>query len=158
MRAPELALRDQDGRVVRLSAQRGRVVLVTFLYTGCTDVCPLIASNLSAAVRSLPAPERDRVRVLAVSVDPRGDTRAAVRRFVARRALVRQFRYLVGTRAELAPVWQSWNVLVEPRNLERVEHSALIWLVDASGRTRASYGADVTAAVVAHDLRALASA
>jgi protein SCO1/2 len=155
MRAPGLALRDQDGRLVRLSAERGRVVLLTFLYTGCTDVCPLIASQLSTAVRSLPPRERDRVRVLAVSVDPHGDTPAAVRMFIRRRRLVPQFRYLTGTKAQLAPVWQSWNVLVYARNLERFEHSAFIWLIDRRGITRASYPSSVPARTVAHDLRIL---
>src|SRR5439155_5122103 len=155
MRAPGFALHDQDGRLVRLSAQRGRVVLLTFLYTGCVDVCPLIASQLSTAVRSLPPRERDRVRVLAVSVDPRGDTPPAVRRFLRERNAVPQLRYLTGTKAQLAPVWQSWNVLVEQRNLERVEHSAFIWLIDRRGITRASYPSSVAARTVAHDLRIL---
>src|SRR5439155_9052843 len=155
MRAPGFALRDQDGRLVRLSAQRGRVVLLTFLYTGCVDVCPLIASQLSAAVRELPPRQRDRVRVLAVSVDPRGDTPAAVRRFLRDRNTVPQLRYLTGTKAQLAPVWQSWNVLVQERNLERVEHSAFIWLIDRRGITRASYPSSVAARTVAHDLRIL---
>ena len=51
--AADFALRDQDGRVVRLSAQRGRFVLLTFLYTHCPDVCPLLASNLNLALREL---------------------------------------------------------------------------------------------------------
>ena len=75
--APPLALRDADGRAVSLAAQRGKLVLVTFLYTHCPDVCPLIASNLNAAVRALGAKRSD-VRVLAVSVDPKGDTPGAV--------------------------------------------------------------------------------
>ena len=51
--APDFALRDQSGRVVRLSALHGKVVLVTFLYTHCPDVCPLISSHLNDALRRL---------------------------------------------------------------------------------------------------------
>ena len=115
----------------------------------------LIATQLSAAVRALPPARRARVRVLAVSVDPHGDTPPAVRRFIRQRNLVPQFRYLTGTKAQLAPVWQAWNVLVEARNLERVEHSAFVWLVDRRGITRVSYPSSVAGAVVAHDLRIL---
>ena len=43
------------GKIVRLSGQRGRVVLLTFLYTRCPDVCPLLAANLNAVLRSLGA-------------------------------------------------------------------------------------------------------
>src|SRR4051812_11674806 len=62
--APGFALRDQDGKVVRLAGQRGKLVVVAFLYTRCPDTCPLIASNLNTALR-----KRDSMRVLAVSVD-----------------------------------------------------------------------------------------
>jgi protein SCO1/2 len=153
--APDLALRDQDGRVVRLSKERGRLVLLTFLYTGCTDVCPLIASNLNAALRALTPAQRERVRVIAVSVDPWGDTPAAVHRFIRERHLVNQFRYLTGTRDELMQVWQSWNVLVEPKNRERMGHSAFVWLIDARGRARVSFASTTPPRPVAHDLRAL---
>ena len=153
--APDLALHDQDGRVVRLSEQRGRLVLLTFLYTGCTDVCPLIASNLNAALRALPPAQRARVRVIAVSVDPWGDTPAAVRRFIRERRLVKEFRYLTGTKEELAPVWQAWNVLVEAKNAERMAHSAFVWLIDARGRTRVSFASTTPPRPVTHDLRIL---
>ena len=89
------------GTPVTLAGQRGRYVLVTFLYTHCPDVCPLIAANLNAALRTLGAGTKH-VRVLAVSVDPKGDTAAAVRAYRTRMHLLPQFRYLIGTRAELA--------------------------------------------------------
>src|SRR5438445_9600639 len=47
--APPLALRNYMGQPVDIASYRGRAVLVTFLYTSCPDVCPLIASNLRVA-------------------------------------------------------------------------------------------------------------
>ncbi|HEU5361682.1 MAG TPA: SCO family protein, partial [Gaiellaceae bacterium] len=82
--APPIALHDARGTPVTLAAQRGRYVLVTFIYTHCPDVCPLITQNLNAALRNLGAQQRGRVRVLAVSVDPKGDTAAAVRAYERR--------------------------------------------------------------------------
>src|SRR5882672_11633460 len=76
--AQDFALRDQSGRLIKLSDQRGRFVLLAFLYTHCTDICPLIAKELDSAVRSL-GPRASSVRILAVSVDPAGDTPAQVR-------------------------------------------------------------------------------
>src|SRR5581483_5058426 len=110
---PDFALRDQAGRLVRLSALHGKFVVVTFLYTHCPDVCPLIATQLNDALRSL-GPRRSAVRVLAVSVDPKGDTPAAVRRYVRERRLLPQFRYLTGTRAQLTPIWKGWFVAAGP--------------------------------------------
>jgi protein SCO1/2 len=76
-RPPDCRLADQHGRVVHLAGLNGKVVLLTFLYTHCPDVCPLTASNLNAALLRL-GPDRHAVEVLAVSVDPAGDTPNAV--------------------------------------------------------------------------------
>lgn len=152
--APELALRDQDGELVRLSALRGKTVLVTFLYTHCPDVCPLIATNLGLTLRRL-GPAAAGVRALAVSVDPKGDTPAAVRRFVAAHRLPPQFRYLHGTRAELAPVWRAFHIAAQPTPEGVVNHSAYTVLIDRDGKERVLYDAQVKVAAVLHDLRAL---
>jgi len=151
--ASNFTLTDQDGRSVSLSDERGKLVLITFLYTHCPDVCPLIAQNLNTALRSL-GPDRDRVRVLAVSVDPRNDTPAAVRKFVTEHRLVPQFRYLTGTAAELGPVWQAYNVLVQPGGgLEQLAHGSFTILVDPKGEPVAYYDPQATAADYTHDLR-----
>lgn len=151
--AQDFALRDQNGRVVRLSDQRGRVVLLTFLYTRCPDVCPLIASNLNTVLRSLPVPARRGVSVIAVSVDPANDTPGAVRAFVRSHALLPQFHYLLGSRSDLLPVWQAYNLLVETQSVERVSHSAYVLLIDRTGKPRIYYRASVGAAAVLHDVR-----
>ncbi len=152
--APAIALHDASGTPVTLAGQRGRYVLVTFLYTHCPDVCPLIASNLNAAVRALGAKRSD-VRILAVSVDPKGDTPAAVRAFVKRMHLVPEFRYLIGSAAELRRAWAAWHVLSVKQSPGVVDHVAYTALVDPAGEERVLYGSDVHARDVVHDLRAL---
>ena len=137
-----------------LAGQRGRYVLVTFLYVNCPDVCPLIAQNLNSALRRLGSGRND-VRVLAVSVDPKGDTAAAVRRYAAERGLLPQFRYLIGSRAALRKTWAAWHVLAVQRNPELVEHVAYTALLDRTGKQRVLYGSQVKAAEVLHDLRVL---
>ena len=152
--APPLALRDQDGRLVRLASLRGKTVFVTFLYTHCPDVCPLIAVHLNSVLRRLGA-ARSGVRVLAVSVDPRGDTRASVRRFVRVHGLLPQFRYLTGTRAQLIPVWRAYGIVVQASPEATVGHSSYTLLVDRDGRRRLLYDAQAKPAPVLADLRRL---
>jgi len=154
-RAPRLALHDVRGRPVTLAAERGRYVLVTFLYTHCPDVCPLIAQNLNAALRALAPAERARVRVLAVSVDPKGDTPAAVRAYERRLQLLPQFRYLIGSRAELRSAWSAWHVLSVARKPGLVDHVAYTALLDPQGREQVLYDSKVRARQVLHDLRLL---
>jgi protein SCO1/2 len=152
--APPIALHDAAGRQVTLAGQRGRFVLVTFLYVNCPDVCPLIAQNLNSALRQLGAERKD-VRVLAVSVDPKGDTAAAVQRYAKERGLLPEFRYLIGSRAALRKTWAAWHVLAVQQNPELVDHVAYTALVDRTGKQRVLYGSQVKARQVLHDLRVL---
>jgi protein SCO1 len=152
--AQDFVLNDQDGRRFRLSDQHGHLVLLAFLYTHCTDICPLIAKQMDGAVRSLGS-QAPSVRILAVSVDPVGDTPAQVRRYVRRLRLGPQFHYLIGTKAELAPVWQGYNVATEGRPSGKIVHSGPVFLIDQSGRPRLFYSPLQSVGVFAHDLRAL---
>jgi protein SCO1 len=153
--AADFRLRDQDGRLVTLAGQRGRVTVLAFLYTHCPDVCPLIAQNLNFALRQLTPAERAQTRVLAISVDPQGDTPRAVRQFVLRHRLVAQFRYLTGSEQQLSRVWRAYHLAVRPGRLDTIDHSAYELLVDRRGRGLAIYDARVVAADVAHDVRTL---
>jgi protein SCO1 len=150
---PAFRLHDQSGRAVSLSGERGHPVVVTFLYVHCPDVCPLIAEHLTAGLRELPPAVRSTARVLAVSVDPKGDTPAAVRHFVAVHRLPPQFRYLTGSAAELRPIWAAYHVAAVPEADDAtVDHSAYELFVDPSGTGRVIFGSDITARQTARAL------
>ena len=153
--APPIALHDANGTPVTLAAQRGRYVLVTFIYTHCPDVCPLITKNLNAALRVIGPSARKQVRVLAVSVDPVGDTPKAVKAYAREKHLFPQFQYLIGTRAELRRVWKAWHVLAVETKPDLVDHVAYTALIDTNGKERVLYDSSVHATQVVHDLQAL---
>jgi len=153
-KAPAIALHDAAGTPVTLASRRGHWTLVTFIYTHCPDVCPLIAANLNEALRELHAATTG-VRVLAVSVDPKGDTPAAVRAYGKRMHLVPQFRYLIGTATQLHPVWALYHVAAQSPQTGLVSHVTYTVLIDPNGKERLIYDAQVTAAKVVHDLRVL---
>jgi protein SCO1/2 len=155
--APVLALRNYLGAPVTLSQYRGKSVLVTFLYTNCPDVCPLIAANLRVALNELGAAAR-RVQVIAVSVDPRGDTPAAVAKFLRAHEMLGRMQYLIGSHAQLARTWAAWNVgskrdVGQP---QLVAHSALVYGIDASGKLRTVYPSSFEPHQIAHDVPLLA--
>src|SRR5207245_1998551 len=102
--APALALRNYLGQPVTIDSYRGKAVFVTFLYTHCPDVCPLIASNLGIAQRLMGPAVASKAQIIAVSVDPRGDIPKAVATFLARRNVTGRMQYLVGSAHELARV------------------------------------------------------
>jgi protein SCO1/2 len=155
--AADFALRDEHGRAVSMAAERGHWVIVTFLYTTCPDVCPVIAGNLNAVLRSAPA-RRAGLRVLSVSVDPEHDTPAAVRRYARQHRLLPSFRWVLGTQAQLARVWRDYDVAVLPGPKREVAHSSFELLIDPDGQKRLLYDAEMKTADVVHDLGLLVPA
>jgi protein SCO1/2 len=151
---PDFKLRDQDQRPLRLSRQRGKVVLLTFLYTHCPDLCPLTATNLNTVLRIVGKARRN-VVVLAVSVDPAGDTIGAVRRFVRDHQLLPQFHYLTGSSAALRQVWRAYRVAAVKSGGPDVDHTLYTLLVDKAGVGRVLFDSQASARTIAHDTNLL---
>lgn len=140
--APELGLHTWNGRDVRIGDYRGKAVLVTFVYTSCPDVCPLIIDNL-VRVKERLGPEGKRLRIVGVSVDPKGDTPAKVKRFLAAHRATGRVDYLIGSRRQLEAAWARWGIAarVDKDHPNLVEHSGVIWGVDPRGRRVTFYPA-----------------
>jgi len=149
--APDFTLTDgPTGQVVSLSALRGTVVVLTFLYTSCIDVCPLTADVIRAARDRMGTSARD-VAFIAVSVDPVGDTPATTKRFVAQHQLESTLRYLIGSQAALARVWQEYGI-AQAVATKDVLHSDAIYLIDKSEHGRVLLHSDVSPEDLATDL------
>jgi protein SCO1/2 len=158
-KAPEISLHDQDGKLFKLSSLRGKAVYLTFVYAHCPDVCPLLLQALGAAKRTLANPAS--MQIVAVSVDPKGDTPKAVKSFLRARLLTGKVRWLLGTRAQLRPVWTAYNILAKsvPENPAIIEHVSLIYGIDARGRIRVGYPVSpLKPAWISHDVPILARA
>ena len=149
--APDFTLTDgPTGQVVTLSSLRGSVVLLTFLYTHCPDVCPLTAETLRSA-RDKMGTSASRVVFVAVSVDPAGDTPASTQAFVRDHRLEGTLRYLIGSPAALARIWQAYGI-AEAVSSPGVLHSDAIYLIDKNERGRVLLHSDVTPDALAADL------
>jgi protein SCO1 len=105
--ARDFRLRDEAGKLRTLADARGQVVVLTFLYSGCWDLCPAQALDIVQAVGKA----GEGVTVYGVSVDPVGDTRERVRRWLEVRGLLgAPVHFLTGSRRELAPVWRAYGI------------------------------------------------
>lgn len=144
-----------DGEPVTVPVA-GRPALVTFLFADCPDVCPTIAATISTALDRL-GPEADDLDVVAISVDPDGDTRAAVGAFLERFRLEGRMAYIVGDRDELGPIWRDWLITAQPEGEDASIHSARVVLVDRDGRQVAAYSAGIAVPVpdLVDDVRTL---
>jgi protein SCO1 len=104
----DFKLRDQHGRAVSLRSARGKVVVLTFLYTSCRDLCPAQAAEIVDAVNRVGGTG---VVVYGVSVDPAGDTPDHVNEWLEDHGLEEApVEYLSGSRAQLAPVWRAYGI------------------------------------------------
>jgi protein SCO1 len=146
----DFALRDQDGRTVRVADERGRPVIVTFMYSTCENECPTMAAQIRGALDDL----GHDVPVLAVSVDPANDTPTRARRFLEKQRLNGRASFLLGDTAQLQRVWRAFGV--QPQEPNGREHSASVVVLDRDGRQRAGFPVDqLTPEGLAHDVRAL---
>jgi protein SCO1/2 len=156
--APPLRLRDSLGQEVDIGSFRGRAVLVTFVYTHCPDVCPLIVGNFHTALAQLGSKAKD-VQIVAVSTDPKGDTPASVERFLRQHQMTGKMKYLLGSTTQLREVWKTWNIQVRrsKQTPELVEHAAPIYGIGASGKILTLYPSNYKPAWLVHDVPLLAT-
>ena len=158
--APPLRLENSLGREISLDRYRGKAVLVTFIYTQCPDVCPLIVGNFRAAQSDLGQRAKD-MQIIAVSADPKGDSPRAVSDFLRARGMTGRMEYLLGSRPQLEKVWSDWGVVsrASPKKNDPdfVEHSALVYGISASGKVTTLYPSQFKPAQLVHDVPILAS-
>jgi len=137
--APPIDLTDQYGKKIDLAKLKGQTVLVAFLYTHCTDLCPIVAGKVHTAYAQIP-PGRRPV-FLAVSVDPARDTPQSAAYFNKIHRTTGEIDWLLGSAAELEKVWKAWGVKPEHNaaDPEEIEHNAEIFAIDPQGQIRALY-------------------
>jgi cytochrome oxidase Cu insertion factor (SCO1/SenC/PrrC family) len=145
-------LRSYRGNVVSLRAQRGNVVLLSFVDTKCTEKCPIVVSLMAQAYRLIPARTRRHVVPLLVTVEPHADTPAHVRRFLSRRRAL-ALDYLIGTTRELRPVWKAYGILAAVDTGNADIHSSDVRVVDRRGIWVSTQhaGVDLTSKNLVHD-------
>lgn len=175
--APDFTLHDQFDQPIRLSSYRGKVVVLTFLYTNCPDACPLITEKLHQAYGML-GPDASRTAILAVTVDPDRDTIQQVRAFSIQKDMLNKWHFLIGSPSEVQPVWAAYGAAATRADRAAdqakttplpsgasgssattsaylVEHSAPIFLIDPAGQERVILDIGFAPSELVQDIRAL---
>lgn len=152
---PSFSLRNYTGERVRSSDLRGKVMLVTFLETKCTEACPIIASTIASTMRTLTAEQRERVVAVAISTHPYDDTPTSVEAFLDSHQAATSLLYLIGSEQELRPVWDAFYVASALDTGDANTHSAPVRIFDEAGRWVATLhsGADLTPDNLRHDIQ-----
>lgn len=144
--APGFVLRDQRGRRVSVAAYRGRPVVVTFVDPLCRNLCPLEAKVLNDVVGRMPSAQRPEILAVSVDVYAGADRQANLLQDVQKWRLVPQWRWAVGSPAQLAAVWRRYGVgvkvttrRIEGRTIRYITHTEAAFVVDGSGHERALF-------------------
>jgi protein SCO1/2 len=136
--APAFTLTDQNGNRLSLRDLRGRVAVVTFIFTTCSDTCPVLTAKLVAIHRKLAA--GDPVFFVGITVDPLNDSPAVLKKYAAAfPAPPSHFAFLTGDFDTIHRVVRSYGVYYSRKEKGGIEHTFLTSVVDPSGTVRVQY-------------------
>ena len=138
--APPFALTSQDGMPVALADFHGKAVAVTFIYTGCPDICPLLTQKMVAVQDSLGALFGDKIDFVSISLDPERDTPEVLKDYAQIwGAKPEGSSFLTGSLEAVRDVTRRYGVFFAKKKDGSVEHSQLTTLIDADGQIRVQY-------------------
>jgi protein SCO1/2 len=153
--APDFTLKATNGPDFRLSQLRGKVVLISFGYTFCPDVCPTTLVELSQ-VRARLGDAAKRVQVAFITLDPERDTLERLRIYTA--AFDPGFIGLTGSDEQVAQVRDMYGVTAEKQVVSGtaasylIAHSAHTYVVDREGRLRLLFPFGLSVEEMADDI------
>ncbi len=147
---PDFTLTNQDGKPVSSASLKGHPVVFAFVYSTCRDTCPAQVQTIRGALDDVDNPS---VKVIGISVDPANDTPTRAQSFLLKQGMTGRMDFLLGTTAQLTPVWNAFGVQPQQGNLEHTSHTVL---ADRRGFQRIGFPFDrLTVDALAHDLARL---
>jgi protein SCO1/2 len=142
-RPADFTLTTQDDKPLRLRDLRGRVLLVSFIFTTCSGSCPATTHRMARVADELRRNgllKGDRVHLLSISLDPKRDTSAALRRYARLYDVdTGHWSFLTGPPAQVEKVLSGWDMWVRPAPMGQLDHPSRVFLLDGRGRVREVY-------------------
>ncbi len=108
---PQVTLVRDDGKRVQLTEELndGRPVVMNFIFTTCTSICPLLSQTLARLQDELGA-ERDRVHIVSISIDPEEDTPARLAAYAKKHHAGPEWQHYTGTVEAIISTAKAFNV------------------------------------------------
>ena len=140
VKAPDFVLVNQDNQRFDSTQLRGKVVVLNFIFTTCTDVCPLFTMHLAQLQRKLNARYADDLFFISVTTDPEVDSPDHLKGYAQRhKADFQNWAFVTGSEAQLKAVWNGFGVRVIKKGRGLVQHTSLTTLIDRQGVRRTNY-------------------
>jgi len=164
---PDFSLVNQDGRKIQKGDYRGKILLLTFIYTRCPlpDYCPLMSRNFATIAREVGDDPKlkDSVRLLSISIDPEYDKPAVLRRYALEYAgagsaeSLKRWQFASGKPEQVRKVAEFFG-LSYWKESDQIIHALVTALIDPEGKVSKVYrGNDWKPADVMNDIRSLKS-
>ena len=155
--APDFSLQGSDGKELKLSRYRGKVVVLGFGFTHCDSVCPVTLATLAKAQKKLGAAAKD-VQVIYLTVDPERDSPEEMRSFLAK--FDADFLGGTGSPEQMVRLRQEYGIVAAKKtgkdpSVYYVDHSSFVYLIDRAGSLRALVPYGRRADDIAHDVALL---
>jgi protein SCO1/2 len=108
---PDLDLVNMAGEKTNLleEVNRGQPVMLNFIFTTCTTICPVLSATFSQVEQQL-GEERERVRMISITIDPEYDTPARLREYAARYHAGPQWQFLTGNLEDIVAIQKAFDV------------------------------------------------
>jgi protein SCO1/2 len=137
----DFTLTAQDGKDFRLSSLRGKVVLVSFVFTTCNGTCPATTHRMVLAKEALAkAGLLDKVHLLSITLDPARDKPAALRDYMRLYDIdSKHWTFLTGSQKQIDKVLSDWGMWVRAAANGQLDHPSRVFLLDGRGRLREIY-------------------
>jgi protein SCO1/2 len=138
--AAPFVLTSQDGKPMALADLRGKVVAVTFIYTQCPDICPMLTQKMVQVQDELGAEFGAKVAFVSISLDPEHDTPEVLKDYAQFwGAKPEGWAFLTGSPEAVRDVTRHYGVFFSKKDDGSVDHTQLTTLVDAEGHIRVQY-------------------
>ena len=159
--APRTVLVDSEEKPFDLATLKGKVVVVSFVFTTCNGVCPLTTQAQSRVQKTLQEAKLwgKSVEFVSITLDPKRDTPHVLRAYSHRfGADLPGWHFLTGPPEKVNEVIAAWDMWVKSDSTGVLDHPSRIFLIDSRGRQREIYNLEfLKPATVLEDVRSLLS-
>jgi protein SCO1/2 len=142
-KAPDFTLTTQAGDKLSLTDLKGKVLLVSFIFTTCNGTCPATTHRMCQVQEELKTrglTKDDQVRLLSITLDPARDTPEVLRGYMSLYdADAKNWTFLTGPPDQVAKTISAWGMWAKPAANGQFDHPSRIFLVDGQGRIREIY-------------------
>jgi protein SCO1/2 len=160
-------LLNQDSSIVNFPDQyKGKILLLTFIYTNCPDICPMTTHNMEMIQQQLKNENINNVMFAELSFDPARDTPHILKEFGDIRNIdYSNFAFLTGREQDIKNIINRMNILAIPGDTTKTEsgnkvyfftHTDRITLIDQEGKIRNEYrGSKTNIQQIINDIKTL---